>query len=140
MASKAQLKKKYADELAQSTAPGPLLQVIYALSKDATLQGAELVAFEGYRGKRPAGRQIAKAKELLGIRKAGKRRAPVEDKTDPKVHLRSAVQGYQRIVDRAKAEKREAKRRYAETLAEIERRAKAARKAVRTLKQAAAES
>ena len=68
MPSKAQLKKKYADELAASSAPGPLLQVIYALSKDASLQGNELVTFEGYRGTRPAGRQIALAKKLLGIR------------------------------------------------------------------------
>ena len=69
MATKKQLQKKYADDLAASTAPTALLQALYALSNDKTLEGADLITYDGWKGKRPSGRQIAKAKELLGLKK-----------------------------------------------------------------------
>ena len=153
MASKAQLKKKFADELAASSAPGPLLHVIYALSKDASLQGSELVTFEGYRGKRPAGRQIALAKSLLGIKTKKKAPKKVKSKngrrekaangrkkqttsTDPAYLVREAIKGYQAILNGAKKEKARLKRDYDRAMRALDQGSKDARTQLAKLRKA----
>ena len=126
MASKDQLKKKYADELAASSAPGPLLHMIYALSRDRTLSGGDLVGYDGWKGKRASGTQIAMAKKLLGIRSKAKkaakkgrkksangrrkkatsgRRTKTTAASDPGSLVREAIKGYQAILNGAKKEK-----------------------------------
>ena len=81
MVTKDQIKKKFADDLDESTAPGPLLHCLYALSKDSKLQGFDLVSFEGYRGKKPSGTQISKACKLLKLPPMGKKKASKKTKS-----------------------------------------------------------
>ncbi len=144
MASKAQLQKKYADALAASTAPTALLQALYALSQDKTLQGTDLVTYGGWKGKRPAGRQIALAKQLLGIRKtttprkAAAGRKPVSAGS-PAKHIEAAISSYKAMLATANQAKQQARQEYRERLAAIEARTKAAKKHLTSLKTMVAE-
>ncbi len=143
MASKAQLQKKYADALSNSTAPTALLQALYALSKDKTLQGADLISYGGWKGKRPSGRQIALAKQLLGIRnKTTTRNRETRPKTvsvdSPAKHIEAAIASYKTIVATANQAKQQAKKEYQARLAAIEAATKEARKNVSKLKTMAA--
>ena len=137
MATKKQLEKKYVDALDASTAPTALLQALYALSKDKTLQGADLVTYGGWKGKRPAGRQIALAKQLLGIRKTATRKKK-ETKTvsvdSPATHLQAAIAGYKTIVATANQAKQQARKEHRERVAAIEARTKEAKKHLTNLK------
>ncbi len=139
MATKKQLQKKYADDLAASTAPTALLQALYALSNDKTLQGADLISYGGWKGKRPAGRQIALAKQLLGIRKpTTKRTAKTSGKPvsvgNPTEHIQAAIASYKSILATASQAKQEVRRQYRERLAAIEARTKEAKKHLTNLK------
>lgn len=143
MASKAQLQKKYPDALNNSTAPTALLQALYALSKDKTLQGADLVSYGEWKGKRPSGRQIALAKQLLGIqkktttRKTGTTSKPtVVD--GPAKHIDAAIASYKTILATANQAKQQARKEYRERLAAIEARTKEARNNLSKLKTMAA--
>ncbi len=139
MASKAQLQKKYADALAASTAPTALLQALYALSQDKTLQGTDLVTYGGWKGKRPAGRQIALAKQLLGIRKTT---TPKKTRTaakpvsvdSPGTHIQAAITSYKTLLATANQAKQQARKEYLERLAAIEARSKEAKKHLTNLK------
>ncbi len=139
MVTKAQIKKKYADALAESTAPTGLAQALYALASDATLQGADLVNYDGYRGKRPSGRQIAKAKQLVGIRKTattrntGRGGKPVSV-DGPGKHIEAAIASYKTILGTANQAKQQARTEYRERLAAIEARCKEAKKHLTNLK------
>ena len=136
MVSKAQIKKRYADAIAESTAKPGLIQAIYALGNDRSLKGADLVSYDGYRGQRPSGRQIAKAKQLLGI-KSGikpKEKQKIPHSDDPTVPI---TRGLKAIIDRAELDKRLAKKEYQQRLAGIEARAKAAKLALKALRAAA---
>lgn len=145
MASKNALKKTYADELAASSAPGPLLHMIYALSRDRTLSGGELVGYESWKGKRASGTQIAMAKKLLGIRTKAKKKAATKSKngrrtasgmkgTGPTQYLKAAVKEYEGAVAGAAKRKQQAKRDYEAVLKGIDTETKAARSALASLK------
>ncbi len=139
MASKAQLQKKYADALAASTAPTALLQALYALSKDKTVQGADLITYGGWKGKRPSGRQIALARQLLGIRKTTTTRktrtaAKPVSVDSPAKHIQAAIASYKAMLATANQAKQQARQEYRERIAAIEVRTKEANKHVTNLK------
>ena len=146
MPSKATLAKTFEDALAESSAPTGLLQAIYALANDRTIQGADLVGYDGWKGKRPSGTQIAMAKKLLGIRskkKAAKkgrkksangRRKTATGGDGPTKHIQAAVKEYEGAVAGAAKRKQQAKRDYQALLKHIDTETKAARSALASLR------
>ena len=133
MTTRKQIEKKYAAELEKSSAPKGLVQAIYALSNDPTLQGADLHKYDGYRGKKPSGTQINLAKRLLGIEapapKRGKkaagrrgrpRKAQVSKGADASALLMEAVRSLKEVVATADKERARAEKEYQARIKEID--------------------
>jgi len=151
MATRKQIEKKYAAELEKSSAPKGLVQALYALSNDATLQGADLHKYDGYRGKKPSGTQINLAKRLLGIKvgtskrakkAAGRRGRPRKTAkakgVDPRTHLMEAYRGWKAIVANADKERARAEKAYNEEVNRIEAESAEARKRLKQIETAVA--
>jgi len=123
MTTRKQIEKKFAVELEQSKSPKGLVQALFALSNDETLQGADLHKYDGYRGKRPSGTQINRAKRLLGIKtgtpkkrkaaaKRGRSRRAGSRASDPSALMMQAVKAWQEIVASADKERAQAEKAY----------------------------
>lgn len=154
MATRKQIEKQYSAALEKSSARRGLIQALYALSNDPTLQGADLIKYDGYRGKKPSGTQINLAKRLLGIasgtskrpgrkkRAAGRRGGPRKKHSsgtaDASALLKEAMRTLDAIVARADEERAAAEKRYKEEVKRIEAESAEARRKLKQLKTAAA--
>jgi len=146
MTTRKQIEKQYAAELEKSSAPKGLVQALYALSNDPTLQGADLIKYDGYRGKKPSGTQISLAKRLLGIKtgpakrakKAGSKRGrprktQVSKSADASALLMEAVQSLKEVVASADKERALAEKEYQERIKEIEQDSAEARRKLKKI-------